>query len=66
MLTPATKARFIAVAQQFIDNIQAQPAISDCNQCLNFLHGHCTVFDSQPPESFYLSDCENWHETVPF
>ena len=66
MLTPASKARLIAQTQQFLDNVINQPAICDCAQCLNFLDGYCVSFDSRPPASFYLSDCESWLETVTF
>ena len=66
MLTPASKQRLINTTQQFLVIAMNQPAVCDCNQCLNFLDGHCTVFDSNPPTSFYLSDCESWVEDIPF
>lgn len=66
VLTPATKTQLIEQLQQFLTYIQHQPAICDCRQCFNFTDGHCEKYDSSPPESFYLQDCENWQADVPF
>lgn len=66
MLTPASKQRLINATQHFLDDVLNQPAVCDCNQCFNFIEGHCTVFNSNPPTTFYLSDCESWAEDVPF
>lgn len=66
MLTPASKQRLIHQTQAFLLSVQQQPAVADCLQCEHWHDGYCEQFSSNPPESFYLTDCDSWLEKIPF
>lgn len=67
-MTPASKRRLIQCTEVFLENLKSTPAVTDCHQCEYFIQdtGYCEHFNSQPPESFRLADCEQWVEQIPF
>lgn len=65
VFTPQRKAAMIAQTEDYLSHLKQTPAQTPCQACDNFINAYCTVFNSNPPLSFYEEHCDNF-EYIPF
>lgn len=62
----AERERLIQNAKVMLRALEGLPILTPCVDCINFLDGHCSRWNSPVPEEAREAGCGEWAETIPF